>query len=239
MFELADLMSFSVEADFSKLLQQKESSNAYSKEIMETINLSFLSKTHFGNLSVALDELRKEIPDFEYGKEIGGYYVRLHMFRGKKLLMDISKTRAITENFIDEKTEPKKLQIENLRELSTDFNFLFGHLLGTLKTVQLPEAKIQISFKKKGQVVSKEKLQSLCDSASQILSHPKTSIMGFEVEYFDELNRRHLLRFSQSDDEYRFRDKLEFKPETLIDLANIFDNCLKLSNETSSRICNW
>ena len=238
MFGLADLTSFSLEVDFSKLLQSKDSANAGSKEIMDTLTLSFLSKTHFGNLSIALDELRKEIPDFEYAKSVGGYYIRLHFFKGKKLETDISKVRGDTKNFIDEKTESKELQIENLRELSTDFNFLLGHLLGTLKTPQMPEIKIQISFSKKGNVVSKEKLQILCDSASQILSHPKTSVIGFEVEYFDEVNRRHLLRFSQLDDEYRFKDKLEFTPEALIDIVSIFNNCLKLSNETSNQICN-
>jgi hypothetical protein len=237
MFELADLTSFSIETDFSKLLQSKDLANNASKEIMDTFNLSFLSKTHFGSLSIAIDELRNQIPNFEYAKGIGTYYIRLHFYKGKKLELEISKVKGGTK-IIDEEPEPKELQLEILKELNADFNFLLGHLLGTLKTAQMPETKVQISLSKKGKIVSKEKLQTLCDCASQILSHPKTSIVGFEVEYFED-NAKHLLRFSQLDDEYRFKDKLEFKPEAVIDLVSIFNNCLKLSNETSNRICNW
>jgi hypothetical protein len=98
---------------------------------------------------------------------------------------------------------------------------------------------VRLAFNKKGKFVSNQKLQSLCQSTSQILSNPKTSIVGFEVEFFDEFNRKHLLRFSQSEEDYRFKDKLEFKPETLVDVVGVFNYCMKISNETSNRICEW
>jgi hypothetical protein len=139
MFEFEDLVSFSLEVDFSKLLESKETETAYSKDIMQNINLRILTKTHMGDLRIALDELKKDLPDIEYAKSIGEYYIRLDLYQGRKLSIDITKTRKITGNQSPEigEKEPKKFQIEDLKDIDTDFNFLFGHMLGTLKTSQM------------------------------------------------------------------------------------------------------
>jgi len=239
MFELENLVTYSLEVDFSNLLSTKETKTDFEVELLKKVNLGMLRSTSFDNLQIALGEATKFIPELEYTKKIGLHFVRFGLFENKRLRLLITKDGLTEINYPQEMRQemPKKLDKGEMQKIDKDFNFLLGSILGLLKTTEMPTIKARLVFIKKGNFLSDAKLQALCQNVSDILSNPKTAITGFEVNYFDSSKKKHSLDFSQDEKHFRFRDEFEMKSEGPANILDICENGLKLANEVCSKIC--
>jgi len=238
MFELENLVTYSLEVDFSNLLKTKEIKTDFEIELLKKVNLGMLKSTSFDDLQIALGQMRKFVPELEYNKKVGMYHVRFGLFENKRLRLLINKEIAEVSYPKEMRQEtPKRLDKDELQKIDKDFNFLLGNILGLLNTSELPIFKARLFFIRNGNFLSDAKLQALCQNISDILSNSKTVITGFEVNYFDNLQRKHSLDFSQDEKHFRFRDEFEIKAEGPANILEIYENGLKLANEVCDKIC--
>jgi hypothetical protein len=238
MFGLENLVTYSLEADFSNLFKTKETKADFEFELLKKVNLGMLRSTSYDDLQIALGEVKKFVPALEYNKKVGMYHVRFGLFENKRLRLLINKEVAEATYPKEMRPEtPKKFDKEEMQKIDKDFNFLLGNILGLLNTTELPIFKARLVFIKNGNFLSDAKLQALCQNVSDILSNPKTAITGFEISYFDNSQRKHSLDFSQDEKHFRFRDEFDTKAEGPANIFEIYETGLKLANEVCSKIC--
>jgi len=240
MFELANLKSYNVDVDFSKCFPTKDSQLLHQEEMLNRINLTALKNVTFEDLRIALDQISKYVPNLEYVKNIGNTQIRLGLFEYTIFKLRISKGELVVNiKYPDsEKKSHKEFTFETLQNIDKDFNFLLGHMFGFItKSNEQPNAKIRLTFTKKGMYLPSEKLKVVCKDVAEILSNPKTTINGFELYYFDKQDKKHTLEFSQSEDSFSYKDSYESKVEGTLNLRKIFENSLKLSSEVCNKLC--
>lgn len=239
MFELENLITYSLEVDFSNFLPTKESKANFEMELLKKLNLGMLKSTSFENLQIFLGQVGKFVPELEYSERIGTHHIRVGLFENKKLRLLIEKEERTEIGAPKEMRQemPKKLDKDQLQKIDKDFNFLLGNLYGLLKTTEMPTFKVRLVFSKSGNFLSDAKLQALCQNVSDILSNPKTTITGFEINYFDGLQRKHSLDFSQGEKHFRFRDEFEMKSEGPANILDIYETGLKLADEVCNKVC--
>ncbi len=237
MFEIQNISSYVIEVDFSKSLQKKEDASKFEENLLDKINLGMVKSTSFKNLQVAMKEINKIFPNIELIRTVGKTKVRLGIFEYKKLRLSILQDLQLNITDDEQIDNTKNLDKETLLGLNKDLNFVVGTMAGLLNSSELPKISVRIAYSKKGKLMSDEKLVSLNTDISEILKNPKTIITGLNIEINDKSENKHEIQISQKKDLFRLRDSFEKKADGPIDIAQLYESSIQISNEICSRIC--
>jgi hypothetical protein len=238
MFSLNDLFSLSVEMDLSKYLPLQD--NVGLTQIMEKINLTMLQTKTLSNIDIAIRGLKDAVPAIAFHYSTEEHFVSLSFFEKNKVELEIQKVRDIAKIRIGrpEKEEEKKkpLSGDALRNIETDFNFVLGRILGVMKVTDIPDVKIEVRFSKKEVKLPSAKLQDIHANVSSILAIPDATVSGFNVGFMDKAGVKHTLGMSQVDENVRFSDSFQMRPNGPISLSKIVENGLFLANSVLNKI---